>query len=116
MSDRQQLAELLERSLGDALHPSTILVLLRTEAGRIEPVVATDRSDGPSVDATEIERTADIRSGVVTIRSGELPAPLASLAAVHPELLAAMQGHDEQLEGLIVLGTRLSDERTAEKM
>ena len=110
VSDRQQLAELLERSLGDALHPSTILVLLRTEAGRLEPVVAPDRSDGPSVDATEIERAADIRSGVVTIRSGELPAPLASLAAVHPELLAAMQGHDEQLEGLIVLGTRLSDE------
>ena len=110
VSDRQQLAELLERSLGDALHPSTILVLLRTEAGRLEPVVARDCSDGPSVDATEIERAADIRSGVVTIRSGELPAPLASLAAVHPELLAAMQGHDEQLEGLIVLGTRLSDE------
>ena len=109
-SDRQQLAELLERSLGDALHPSTILVLLRTEAGRLEPVVAPDRSDRPSVDATEIERAADIRSGVVTIRSGELPAPLASLAAVHPELLAAMQGHDEQLEGLIVLGSRLSDE------
>ena len=94
VSDRQQLAELLERSLGDALHPSTILVLLRTEAGRLEPVVAPDRSEGPSVDATEIERAADIRSGVITIRSGELPAPLASLAAVHPELLAAMQGHD----------------------
>jgi phosphoserine phosphatase RsbU/P len=109
-SDRQQLAELLERSLGDALHPSTILVLLRTEADRLEPVVAPNRSDGPSVDATEIERAADIRSGVVTIRSGELPAPLASLAAAHPELLAAMQGHDEQLEGLIVLGSRLSDE------
>jgi phosphoserine phosphatase RsbU/P len=109
-SDRQQLAALLERSLGDALHPSTILVLLRTEAGGLEPVVAPDRSDRPSVDATEIARAADIRSGVITIRSGELPAPLASLAAVHPELLAAMLGHDEQLEGLIVLGSRLSDE------
>ena len=110
VSDRQQLAELLEQSLGDALHPSSILVLLRTEAGRLEPIVARDRSDGPSVDAAEIERAADIRSGVVTIRPGELPAPLASLADVHPELLAAMQGHDEQLEGLIVLGSRLSDE------
>ena len=44
------------------------------------------------------------------MRPGDLPTPLAPLAIVEPELLAPMQGNEERLEGLLVLGPRLSDE------
>ena len=109
-SDPKQLAELLEQSLGDALHPSTIIVMLRNAAGDLEPVRASDRGHVPSLQAGDVERGADLRSGVFVINTGELPAPLASLAGVRPELMAPMQAHDQELEGLIILGSRLSDE------
>jgi sigma-B regulation protein RsbU (phosphoserine phosphatase) len=108
--DRRQLAELLEQSLEDALHPSTILVLLRTRTDRLEPIDAPPESDLLSMDAAAVEREPGIRSGVTVVKPGELPSSLAPLAVTQPDLLAPMQGHDERLEGLLVLGPRLSDE------
>ena len=43
------------------------------------------------------------------VRPGELPASLAPLSVVQPDLLVPMQGIDERLEGMLVLGPRLSD-------
>jgi sigma-B regulation protein RsbU (phosphoserine phosphatase) len=108
--DRRQLAELLEQSLEHALHPSSILVLLRTRTDRLEPIDAAAGTDVWSIDASVMEREPAVRSGVTVIKPGELPSSLAPLAGIQPDLLAAMQGHDERLEGLIVLGPRLSDE------
>ena len=108
-SDRQQLAELLEQSLDHALHPSRILVLLRTRNDRLEPI-ARDAADVPSIDATAVEHEPGIRGGVTVVKPGALPSALAPLAGARPDVLASMQGHDERLEGLLVLGPRLSDE------
>jgi sigma-B regulation protein RsbU (phosphoserine phosphatase) len=109
-TDRRQLAELLERSLSEALHPDSILVLLRTRADRLEPFAASASVDVSGVDALDAEREPMTRAGPVLIRPGELPPVFAALSELRPELLAPMQRHDERLEGLIVLGPRLSDE------
>jgi phosphoserine phosphatase RsbU/P len=107
--DRQQLAELLEQSLSDALHPTMILVLLRTSGDRLEPI-APANADWPSVDADAAEREPALKSGVTVMRPGEFPSSLQPLAGTQAELLAPMQGRDERLEGLLVLGPRLSEE------
>jgi phosphoserine phosphatase RsbU/P len=109
-TDRRQLAKLLERSLSDALHPATILVLLRTPADHLEPVEPSAGIQLSTIDAALVDRETFTRAGTTLVRRGELPASLAALSVVEPELLASMQGHDEQLEGLLVLGPRLSDE------
>jgi serine phosphatase RsbU (regulator of sigma subunit) len=44
------------------------------------------------------------------VKPADLPAPLTLLAPVQPDLLVPMQGIDEHLEGMLVLGPRLSDE------
>lgn len=109
-TDRRQLAELLERSLSEALHPDSIVVLLRTPADRLEPVAAHASIHVSGIDATAAEREPIARAGAALIRPGELPPVLAPLSGLRPELLAPMQGHDERLEGLLALGPRLSDE------
>ena len=63
-----------------------------------------------SLDAAAVDLEPLTRAGATSVRPGELPSSLAPLSVVQPDLLAPMQGHDEQLEGLLVLGPRLSDE------
>jgi phosphoserine phosphatase RsbU/P len=109
-TDRRQLATLLEGSLKDALHPSSIVVLFRTAAGRLEPVTPPGSRPAWSIDAAEVEREPFAKAGATVVRPGELPPPLAPLAIVEPDLLVPMQGIDEHLEGMLVLGPRLSDE------
>jgi phosphoserine phosphatase RsbU/P len=108
--DRQLLAELLEQSLSDALHPTTILVFLRTPHDRLESVDGRVGTESPSLDASAAERELALRSGVTMVKPGELPLSLAPLAGAQPDLVAPMQGSDERLEGLLVLGPRLSEE------
>jgi phosphoserine phosphatase RsbU/P len=109
-TDRRQLAALLEGSLTEALHPSSILVLLRTPADRLEPVAPHPGIHLSDIDAAAVDGEAFTTAGATLVIPGELPRPLAPLSVVQPDLLAPMQGHDERLEGLLVLGPRLSDE------
>jgi len=109
-TDRRQLATLLEGSLKDALHPSSLIVLFRTAAGRLEPVTPPDGSPLWSIEAAAVEREPCSKTSATLVRPGELPASLAPLSIVQPDLLVPMQGIDEHLEGMLVLGPRLSDE------
>jgi sigma-B regulation protein RsbU (phosphoserine phosphatase) len=108
--DRGELASLLERSLAEALHPSTLTVLLCTPTGRLEPAATQTGTERPRIDAAVVEKEPILRSGVALIRTGELPGSLRPLEALAPDLLATMRGHDEGVEGLLVFGSRLSDE------
>jgi hypothetical protein len=92
------------------LHPSTLTVLVCTPTGRLEPAAAQPGIGQPGIDADAVESEPILRAGVALIRPGELPASLRSLAPLAPDLLATMRGHDERVEGLLVLGARLSDE------
>ena len=106
-TDPRQLAELLEQSLREALHPATIFVLLRTPADRLE-VVTPAGNQLAALDALSVDRETFVRFGAIPVKRGELPSALTPLAVVDPELIAAMQGHDEQVEGLLVFGARLT--------
>jgi sigma-B regulation protein RsbU (phosphoserine phosphatase) len=110
VTDRGELAALLEGTLTAALHPSAILVLLRTASDRLEAVGPSVPADVPSLDASAVDRESFVGGGATVVRPDELPASLGPLAPMQPELLVPMQGHDERLEGLLVLGPRLSEE------
>jgi phosphoserine phosphatase RsbU/P len=110
VTDRRELAALLERTLTAALHPSAILVLLRTPSDRLEAVGPHAPVDLRSLDAAAVDGKSFAAGGATVVRPDELPASLAPLAPMQPELLAPMQGHDERLEGLLVLGPRLLEE------
>ena len=96
-------------SLTEALHPSAIVVMLRTSNDRLEPV-APAASGLPSLDAAPLDREASKRIGATLVKPGELPSSISPLAVIRPELVAPMQGLEQRVEGLLVLGPRLSEE------
>ena len=108
--DPRELAALLEQSLQSALHPSTIVVLLRTAEDRLQTITTSVGGDVADLDAAAVERDESLGAGTTVVKRGELPPSLAPLVSAQPDLLAPMHGRDERLEGLIVLGSRLSDE------
>ena len=110
-TDPRELASLLENSLTEALHPSAIVVMLRTLNDRLEAVVPA-ASGLPSLDAAPLDREAPKRMGATLVKHkhGELAASISPLAVIRPELIAPMQGLEQRVEGLIVLGPRLSEE------
>lgn len=108
-TDPRELATLLQDSLTEALHPSAIVVMLRTSNDQLEPV-APAASGLPRLDAVPLDREASKRMGATLVKPGELPSSISPLAAIRPELIAPMQGLEQRVEGLLVLGPRLSEE------
>ena len=64
----------------------------------------------PSLDAVPLDRDASTRMGATLVKAGELPSSISPLTALRPELIAPMQGLEQRVEGLLVLGPRLSEE------
>ena len=83
--------------------------MLRTSDDRLEPV-APAASGLPSLDAAPLDREASTRRGATVVKAGELPASIRPLADLRPELVAPMHGLEQRVEGLLVLGPRLSEE------
>jgi sigma-B regulation protein RsbU (phosphoserine phosphatase) len=112
VSSRQELAGLLSHYLEQALHPSRMFVYL--EHG--DRVLHTETENTPSTlsemsaESPELNRLA--RDGKVRELWGEREdAELqALLAPLRPECVVPIQGRGAGLIGLVVLGTRLSEE------
>jgi serine phosphatase RsbU (regulator of sigma subunit) len=85
-------------------------VLLRTSDDRLEPVVPHPGVQLKTLDVAAAQVEPFVRGGAIPVGSGDLPESLAALAVLDPELIVTMQGHDERLEGVLILGPRLSDE------
>ena len=113
VTDRAALAVLLERSLAEALHPSAAAILVRDAGGRF---VRTGTPSGDAVPSSlDGEALAALKlpkDGVYVVESGGTDtAELLSQTCGFPaELVCVMQGRDEDVEGLILLGPRLSEE------
>jgi phosphoserine phosphatase RsbU/P len=109
VTDRAALARLLAGSLHEALHPSSLAILVRDEAGGF---VRCDPSDGDTPLAGHMLADLDLpANGVRIVRPDDRAAPpLTRLLGERPELVAVMQGRDEDVEGLILLGPRLAEE------
>lgn len=110
---RDQLADLLQQHLNEALQPSSVLAYLESHegllsvlSGAVQPGAETLSPSDPFLrELARYGKTWDI----VNMRLNEQPLPSA-LASLAPECLVPICGRDARLAGLIVLGTRLSEE------
>jgi sigma-B regulation protein RsbU (phosphoserine phosphatase) len=113
VSDRHELAALLERHLTQAFHPQSLAIYFGGAGGELVAI-------GPPVShglATFAPETPFLRELSARGRTWDLPPasdPEAPqnfpLAPLSPECLVPLLGHDAQLVGLLVLGQPLSEE------
>jgi len=109
-SSREGLGLLLRQKISDALHPGSMFVYLQASNGQLfayagspPPEATTLSSTGPG-----IAELAD-RNGPVELISEEIRGT--QLAPLGPECLVPIRGSSAgTLEGVVVLGTRLSEE------
>ncbi len=110
VTTREELAQLLQQNIWDALHPQTMFVYLDNGAGQFHayagnpPAEAVTLSPKAEVIAMLAERTQPLE-----LAPDEAQGTL--LEALQPECLVPIRGSSEgQLQGGIVLGARLSEE------
>ena len=112
-SSRQELAALLERQLNQALHPTSLVVYMRTSEGHLGAASGTVPEELRSISAALPPLPEVARRGqpwtVPPPESGKT-AGLRELASLQPDCLVPMVGRDGRLLGLLVLGKRLSEE------
>ena len=110
VTTREELAQLLQQNIWDALHPQTIVVYLDNGAAQFHayagkpPAEAITLSPRAEVIAMLAERTQPLELSPEETRGTQLE-------SLQPECLVPIRGSSEgQLQGGIVLGTRLSEE------
>ena len=110
---REELAELLQQHLNDALRPTSVVVYLESQETLLSVVSGAVPLGAGTFSAwepflIELARWAKPWE-TVNMKLSEKAMPPA-LAALAPECLVPIPGRNEQLRGLIVLGMRLSEE------
>jgi sigma-B regulation protein RsbU (phosphoserine phosphatase) len=109
-SSREGLALLLQQNIGGALHPRSIFVYLRANNGQLSAYAGNPPPEAMTLSGTGagIAELAD-RDGPVEVISQEMRGT--QLAPLDPECLLPIRGSGGgTLEGLAVLGPRLSEE------
>jgi sigma-B regulation protein RsbU (phosphoserine phosphatase) len=114
-TDRTTLAEMIDHAVVQALHPATLLVFLR---GRDDWTFEAAAHEGLSGSAAQLPASPDQLTEIAKRGSPLLldPAQLetggawASFAPMAPEALVPLAGRSGRMEGLLVLGPRLSEE------
>jgi sigma-B regulation protein RsbU (phosphoserine phosphatase) len=114
-TDRSSLAALIDDSVLQALHPQSLLVFLRGSDDWTFTAAAHEGLSGPEAQlpATPAQLTELARRGRPLLIDPALLLPAApwdSFVVLAPEALVPLIGRSGQLEGLLVLGRRLSDE------
>jgi len=114
-TDRTSLAALIDDSVLQALHPQTLLVFLRSDDEWTFTAAAHEGLSGADahLSATRAQLNELARRGrplLIDPASLVPAAPWESFAFLAPEALVPLIGRSGQLEGLLVLGRRLSDE------
>jgi phosphoserine phosphatase RsbU/P len=123
VSDRSALAELLHQQILEALHPVPLVIYLQSADGKLEPYAGDPRKQGLTLSANEqvLDRLAG-RSGAFELNPEDLHG--SALQVLHAECLVPIGGSvtpstpnegataatDGRLQGLVVLGGRLSEE------
>jgi phosphoserine phosphatase RsbU/P len=112
-TDRKELADLLDRHLKEALQPSSVAVYFETLDDQLA-VVAGDvpqESRTLSVDDAALRRLAEYGRprDLSSEDSNEAPLPVA-LLPLQPDCLVPILSRNDRTAGLIVLGSRLSEE------
>ena len=113
VSDRRELAQLLSRKLKDALQPSLLTVYLEEPDHRLQATMEETPEDARMVAAdspvlNELARRA--KPWNVSADDAKQALAGSNLTMLNPEWLVPILGRDGHMLGLIVLGTRLSEE------
>ncbi|MGA2965636.1 MAG: PDZ domain-containing protein, partial [Terriglobales bacterium] len=109
VSDRSQLAMLLERYVSEALHPKTLACYLESGNGRLDAISGTLPATLETLAASAPVLVELARRG----KAWEAPPgaeELTALAPLAPECLVPILDRENNLIGMIVLGQRLSEE------
>jgi sigma-B regulation protein RsbU (phosphoserine phosphatase) len=114
-TDRASLAELIDRSVVEALHPQSLLVYLRGDDDLSFRAAAHEGLSGaaaelPATPAQVQELTRRGRPVLIDPLQLDPGGPWSSFAKLAPEALVPMVGRSGRMEGMLVLGRRLSDE------
>ena len=112
-TDREKLADLLLQHLEQALRPSSLVVYLETAVNQLSPMRGDVPPDLSVLTPANPLMQELIRRGrpweVMNGDEGRLPQPFL-LAPLKPDCLVPVLGRDVRLVGLLVLGSRLSEE------
>jgi sigma-B regulation protein RsbU (phosphoserine phosphatase) len=110
VTDRPSLASLLHRQIHEALHPMPLVIYLRSQEG----ILRAYAGHPPEMEMQLLGTEAVVRRAVDAGGAIEIDPATArgtDLEPLHPECLVAIGApSEEQLQGLIVLGPRLSEE------
>jgi sigma-B regulation protein RsbU (phosphoserine phosphatase) len=114
-TDRATLAEMIDHAVVQALHPQTLLVFLRGADDWTFVAAAHEGLSGadahlPVTPDQLAELTRRGRPLLIDPADLEPGGPWASMAPLRPEGLVPLVGRSRQMEGLLVLGPRLSEE------
>ena len=112
VSDRNEMAALLEHQLTQALRPSSLVVYLESTDDQLLAVAGEVPPNARTISNTQSAFAKLARRGKPWEVSGEslddVPAPLNF--ALKPDCFVPILGRDSRLAGLVVLGLRLSEE------
>jgi sigma-B regulation protein RsbU (phosphoserine phosphatase) len=108
----KELAALLEHHLKEALQPSSVAVYFEARDDRLSVVAGDVPQESKTIspkDPALLQLAQHARPWEVRDAQNEVPPPLARLP-FPPDCLVPILGRDDRLAGLIVLGSRLSEE------
>jgi len=112
VSDRRQLARLIERHVSEALHPKTLACYLESGNGRLAAISGTFPATLETLPASAPVFLELARRGktweVTSDPTGAVE--LTALAPLAPECLVPILSRENNLIGMLVLGQRLSEE------
>src|SRR5208337_396029 len=110
VSSREGLAELLQQNIGDALHPRSMFVYLEAGNGQLVAYAGNPPPEAMTL-SNSLPEIADLaeRGGPLELMPEEMYGT--QLAPLDPECLVPIGGSsNRRLQGLAVLGPRLSEE------
>jgi len=113
VSDRRQLAMLLENQVREALHPKTFACYLESGDGRLTAISETLPATLETLPASApvlVELASRGKTWEVLPSDSDGGEELAILVAMAPECLVPILGRENNLIGMLVLGQRLSEE------
>ena len=110
VGSREELASLLQQNIWDALHPRSMFVYLQASSAQLVAYAGNPPPEAMTLSTTapEIAELAE-RSAPLELMPEEMHGT--QLAPLEPECLVPIRGSsDGELQGLAVLGPRLSEE------
>lgn len=110
IQSREQLSQLIEKELELALHPRMIAVYLRDSQSNLQPPPQTPPLPPIPVQSLSTDHQPQITGPIDVSEYGDVRALIPALGSLPPECLVPILSRAEDLQGLIVLGAKRSEE------